>query len=368
MFLIVVLSVWILLHVYVFWRVGSIAVIQRSISRKRLIVIAVIACSSFILAAALEYRLPGLPASILQIIAENWIGVLFLIFVCLLAVDMATGFGCLFSRSVSNLRLLAVAAAFILSGIALVQGLRSPIVHTYEVEMRGLAFAYDGKVIVVVSDLHLGTQLGVHWLVERVDQINAERPHIVILAGDIVEGHGGNPSEFLPVLRRLSAPVGVWAVNGNHEGYHRATAPQTILEDAGFRLLRDRWAEIAPGLIIAGVDDLTTRRRSLGRDAEFVDRALAGRPEGVPTIFVSHTPWQPGRAAAQGVDLMISGHTHNGQIWPFTYIVRAVYPMVAGRYDIAGMPLIVCRGTGTWGPRMRLWSRSEILRIVLRAA
>ena len=64
---------------------------------------------------------------------------------------------------------------------------------------------------------------------------------------------------------------------------------------------------------------------------------------------------------------MLSGHTHNGQIWPFTYVVRMFYPLVAGRYDVAGMPVIVCRGTGTWGPRMRLWSRGEITRITLRA-
>ena len=84
------------------------------------------------------------------------------------------------------------------------------------------------------------------------------------------------------------------------------------------------------------------------------------------TIFVSHTPWQADRAARQGVGLMLSGHTHNGQIWPFTYIVGLRYPLLAGRYNVGGMPVIVCRGTGTWGPRMRLWSRGEILRIVLR--
>jgi hypothetical protein len=65
---------------------------------------------------------------------------------------------------------------------------------------------------------------------------------------------------------------------------------------------------------------------------------------------------------------MLSGHTHDGQIWPFNYIVKAIYPFVSGYYDVSGMPLIVCRGTGTWGPRMRLWRRGEIVRIVLHAA
>ena len=72
-------------------------------------------------------------------------------------------------------------------------------------------------------------------------------------------------------------------------------------------------------------------------------------------------------AQRAGVELMLSGHTHGGQIWPFGYLVRTVYPLLAGQYSANGMPVIVCRGTGTWGPRMRLWHRGEILRVTLRA-
>ena len=95
--------------------------------------------------------------------------------------------------------------------------------------------------------------------------------------------------------------------------------------------------------------------------------ALAGRPAGA-TILMSHTPWETEDAARDGVGLMLSGHTHNGQIWPFTYLVKLVYPRIYGNYKVGGMSLIVCRGTGTWGPRMRLWNRSELLRITLRRA
>ncbi|MBI2840089.1 MAG: hypothetical protein HYX75_17375 [Acidobacteria bacterium] len=94
--------------------------------------------------------------------------------------------------------------------------------------------------------------------------------------------------------------------------------------------------------------------------------ALEGRPPGV-TVFLPHTPrWTEEAAAAAGVDLMISGHTHNGQIWPFTFFVQSQYLHVSGHYTVGAMHLLVCRGTGTWGPRMRLWQRSEILRITLR--
>jgi uncharacterized protein len=254
--------------------------------------------------------------------------------------------------------------------IAMIQGARAPVVRNFELTITGLPHEYDGTVVVVASDLHLGTLLGERWLSARVEQIKAERPDLIVLAGDILEGHGESGREFLPVLRQLSAPLGVWAVNGNHETYglrDDASGRRVgILEDAGFHVLRDRWAKVRPGLIIAGVDDLTSRRRSGRPYAEFVDRALAGRPAGA-TIFVSHTPWLVEKVADQGVALMLSAHTHDGQIWPFSYLVRLTYPLMAGRYDVHGMPVIVCRGTGTWGPRMRLWHRSEILRVILRA-
>jgi len=79
-----------------------------------------------------------------------------------------------------------------------------------------------------------------------------------------------------------------------------------------------------------------------------VEQALAGRPLKAGTIFVSHTPWEADVAARAGAGLMLCGHTHNGQIWPFTYIVRLTYPLLGGRYEVNRMPVIVCRGTGTW--------------------
>jgi hypothetical protein len=128
--------------------------------------------------------------------------------------------------------------------------------------------------------------------------------------------------------------------------------------------LNNRWVEIRPGFVLAGVADLTVRRRS-DPQGEIVTQVLDGRPSGA-TVFLSHTPWQAERAAAAGVGLMLSGHTHSGQIWPFGYLVRRVYPLMGGRYDVDGLTVIVCRGTGTWGPRMRLWRPSEILRVTLK--
>jgi hypothetical protein len=114
------------------------------------------------------------------------------------------------------------------------------------------------------------------------------------------------------------------------------------------------------------VDDLTSRRRRPAAE-DPVGAALAGRPPGA-TVLLSHSPLELERAAAAGAELVLCGHTHAGQIWPFGYLVRLSYPRFAGRYEVGGATVIVGRGTGTWGPRMRLWQRGEILKVVLRTA
>lgn len=138
----------------------------------------------------------------------------------------------------------------------------------------------------------------------------------------------------------------------------------SLFDEVSFKLLRNGWAEVRPGLILAGVDDLTSSRLN-GQGGDPISQALIGRPPGA-TILLSHTPWQTGSAAKAGAGLMLSGHTHGGQIWPFGYLVRSRYPLLEGRYEVDGMTVIVCRGTGTWGTRMRLWRPSEILHVTLR--
>jgi uncharacterized protein len=309
----------------------------------------------------------GLLARFLEVLGANWIGVLFLLLVTLLAVDAVTLFGLLLPRFAVKLRAWALVAGGVLCVIAFAQGLRAPVVQNYEIGLAGLPPESDGTVLVLASDFHLGTLLGKNWLSARIEQIEAQKPDIIVLGGDIVEGDEPAEVEFLPLLRRLSAPLGVWAVTGNHE-FHAGGQQRgaSLLEDTGFHVLHDHWAEVIPGLILAGVDDLTTRRRH-GETGDFIGQALAGRPPGAATVLVSHTPWDVEIVAKEGVGLMLASHTHDGQIWPFGYLVRLTHPFLAGRYEVNAMTVIVCRGTGTWGPGMRLWRRGEIVRITLRS-
>ena len=363
-FLLVVLGVWTLMHVYVVSRLWNLPVSPPSGWRPGLALAGAALWLSFPLAQWLS-RSVGRAALPLDIVASVWVGLLFLLLVCLLATDIVTGFGWLMPSWWRQARWLAVAAAGLLALVALAQGLRPPEVRAHEVRVSGLRPEYDGLRIVQLTDLHVGPLFGAGWVRERIAQVEALRPDLVLVTGDLVDHDGVLSESLAPLFRRLRARLGVWGVLGNHEFYAGLDRAVRIFDASGITLLRDRATEVAPGLVLAGVDDLSARRQ-IGGNGHPVDRALAHRPAGA-TILMSHSPWQVERAAEFGVDLMLSGHTHAGQIWPFTYVVRLMYPFVVGRYEVKGMTLLVSRGTGSWGPPMRLFRPGEITAITLRA-
>ena len=351
------------MHVYVFWRASSVPFIKRYISRPLLIGIALGLWAIFLIARIYAHGSTRTLSGILELLGMNWMAVLFLLFVPLILIDLITVFGFLLPRLSQRLRGWAIVVGFALSIIAIIQGMRPPVIQSYAVRIPNISSEIEGTVLVVMSDLHLGSLLGKRWLTGRAAQVQAQRPDIVVLLGDIFEGHGEPLDDLLAIMRHLSAPLGVWAVLGNHEFHGDRETITYLNRKTNIQLLRDQWVELRPGLVIAGVDDLTRARRAR-HSGDSVSKALEGRPPGI-TILFSHTPWQTEKAASAGTDLMLCGHTHGGQIWPFGYLVRLRYPLLAGRYEVNGMTVIVCRGTGTWGPRMRLWHPGEILRITL---
>jgi predicted MPP superfamily phosphohydrolase len=351
-----------LMHLYIFWRAASVPFVELHVPRKIFIGSGVVLWAIFFLGRVIGHGRTGVLAGTLEFLGMNWMGFLFLTFIPLFAIDLVTLFGFLMPRISSRLRGWTLLVGAGLSMIAFFQGLRPPGVEKYEVSLPGLPDAMDGTVLVALSDMHLGSQLGEHWLAARVAQVKAQQPDIVVLLGDIFEGHGPPEDQLIVTLKQLTAPLGIWAVPGNHE-FHGG-GNMSLFEEMSFNLLRNSWAEVRPGIVLAGVDDLTARRRN-GQGGDPISQALVGRPPGA-SILLSHTPWEAERAAKAGVGLMLCGHTHGGQIWPFDYLVRSRYPLLEGRYEVDGMTVIVCRGTGTWGPRMRLWRPSEILRVTLR--
>lgn len=379
MFFTLVLSGMLLMSVYVGWRAGSVPALAKRLPWWARAVLLAILGSSYVGARNAEALGWTAAARALEAVGAYWIGILLLLFVALLAADLLTGFGLLFRTRLTSIRGAALLTGLALSALAIVQAVRPPAVRDHELRLPGLPLERDGTVLVFISDLHLGSMLGKEWLTARLAQIAGLHPHAILIGGDLLEGDSPSERDLLPLIGRLSAPLGVWAVPGNHER-HGGGSTMAALEGLGIRTLGNEWREAAPGLIFAGVDG-ARERDAHGQDGSpatqasgpaaprtnAVTQALSGRPAAAATVLVSHAPSRVEDAARAGVGLMLAGHTHDGQIWPFRYLVRTQFAYLAGRYSVSGMALVVCRGTGTFGPRMRLWHPSEILRITLRS-
>ena len=364
-FLSVVLAVWAVMHLYVFWRLTSVPWVVEHFSKRTILLTGCLLWLSYPLARILESNRLDVIGIPLEFLASLWLGTLFLLFAAVLVTDLVTVGGLLLPRLTPRITGWAALTALVFTLVAFVQGLRAPVVREYEVAMPGLPKERDGMVVVQISDLHLGTQIGRGWLEKLVAQVESLQPDLLVVVGDVIDGNVSRVAPFVPVLKKFNAPLGVWAVTGNHEFYAGLEPSVALLESAGFKMLRGASAEVAPGLVLAGVDDLTAQEQA-GLGAGGLNQALTNRPPGA-TILLSHTPKRLAPEETGGVNLMLSGHTHNGQIWPFNYLVKLRYPWVGGRYQAGDTTVIVCRGTATWGPRMRLWRPNELVRITLRS-
>ncbi len=189
MFGTILISVCTFMHVYVFWRTASIPFVEQHISRKGFIGTGLILWAIFVFGRILGHSGIGILAGVLEFLGMNWMAVLFLTFLPLLLVDLITLYGFFMPRLAPSLRGAALVIGMVFSVIALIQGLRPPIVEKYEVTIPGLPVALDGTVIVAMSDMHLGSLLGKRWLSGRIAQVKSEKPDLVVLLGDIFEGH-----------------------------------------------------------------------------------------------------------------------------------------------------------------------------------
>ena len=176
-----------LTHIYTFWRASSVPLFKRLVPRKILFGAGVILWSTFFFGRILGHSGIGAMAGLVEMFGMTWMGVLFLITVSLLAMELITGFGFFLPRKAPTLRGLALFIGGALSVAALIQGMRPPVVDNYAVNLSGLPGKMDGTVIIAVSDLHLGSQLGKEWLEARLAQVREQRPDLVVLLEPVLE-------------------------------------------------------------------------------------------------------------------------------------------------------------------------------------
>ena len=262
----------------------------------------------------------------------------------------------------------ALVATALVGTYAIFQGLRAPVVKEIQVAIPGLAPALTGTTIVQLTDLHIGTTKSRSFVEDVVSRTNALAPDIIVITGDLVEGRFGSVREDTLPLAGLRARLGVFMVTGNHEYYAGLREWLPELRRLGIRVLRNEHvvldAEKGGGWELAGIDDWNGGSIEPGGGADLA-RALAGHEPDRPVILLSHQPRAVFTAAQAGVGLVLSGHTHGGQIWPFTFLVRLQQPFLQGLHRVDRTQVYVNPGTGSWGPPMRLGTCPEITRITL---
>ncbi|MBN2358134.1 MAG: metallophosphoesterase, partial [Deltaproteobacteria bacterium] len=196
-------------------------------------------------------------------------------------------------------------------------------------------------------------------------------PDLVVITGDLADGTAARLADEVAPISALRARRGVYFVTGNHEYFADLDGWLELLPSLGVRVLMNERVAIdgasGAGIDLIGVPDPTARRFSHG-PAPDLDAALAGRDPRRPAILLAHQPREFDAAAARGIALTIAGHTHGGQIWPFGVFVERTTKYLAGLYRQGAAQLYVSRGTGVWGPPMRLFAPAEITRLVLTAA
>ena len=312
-------------------------------------------------------------------IAFLWMGVMFFLFVALLGTDIvylgARLFGGAFdpARRTVLRRLLGGVAGLVAASagaLALVEALRRVRVVDVTIPLRRLPRALDGFTIVQLSDIHVGPTIGRGFIEGLVERVNALSADLVAITGDLVDGSVARLGDAVAPLAGLRSRHGTYFVTGNHEYYSGAVEWTAELGRLGMRVLRNERVVIerdGHGFDLAGVDDWHAAGQAPGHGAN-LRRALAGYDPTRELVLLAHQPKQALEAAELGVGLQLSGHTHGGQLWPFAYFVRLQQPFIAGLDRLKDLVIYTSRGTGYWGPPMRLGAPAEITRITLRAA
>ena len=288
-------------------------------------------------------------------ITASWLGFIFLAFSAVGVYWIVR----LVSGTDSQLLLATLLILSIMLGIyALIQG-GNLTAKTYTIPIRGIS---EPVRVVHLSDIHVGTVHQEKYLNRIVEMTNSLKPDLVLVTGDLFDGSAPIHGEILKPLDNFNAPA--YFSNGNHEQYEGLDKVRETLKPLKLQLLENE--VVRTGRIeIIGIND--SRSLPKGTTLGTVLDTLP-RTENVPRIVMYHSPVHWREARDRGVDLMLSGHTHNGQIFPFTWLVKIFYPYIKGVYEKDGMYLHVSPGTGTWGPPMRLGSENQVTLLELRPA
>jgi hypothetical protein len=325
--------------------------------------------SAFIAGKFLEAGHSSLFSDILNITGGFWMGFMLYSFLFLLASDII-----FFTTRLSGILavdqihacrkwavLISSSAAVMLIAGGFVNSL-IPVVRSYEITIDKPAGGLKSLRVAAVSDIHLGSVIRARSMRKLSSALEKMKPDIVFLLGDVVDGEIGPVlrGDLLKHFTKPHAREGTFAITGNHEFIGGAKRTIPYIESKGIKVLQDESIVIMGAIQVIGRIDRDSfrfnskRRKSIEELTGDIDHSL-------PVILLDHQPLKLEESEKYGVDLQLSGHTHDGQMWPINYLTRAIYEVSHGISRKGNTWIIVSSGYGSWGPRIRSGSRSEIV-------
>jgi predicted MPP superfamily phosphohydrolase len=315
-----------------------------------------------------------------------WTGLFIYLFMAAILTWLIFGAGYLFRFS-PNMRVVSIGLVLLVVVVTSVGMWRAkhPVVKRLDIKIENLPDCWRNRTIVQLSDVHLGVINGTGFLRRVVEKVNSLEPDLILITGDLFDGMAGEFSPFPDLLNGLKASKGVFFVTGNHEGYLGLDGPLSVLKKTDIRVLNDEVVDL-DGLQIVGISYPEYQRQNKAR---YLLKESGTFDSSRPSILLYHTPtnieednknrvdqqnrayWSPDTtmtlAKEAGIDLQLSGHTHNGQFFPFEFLTRKIYNGYDyGLHKDGRFHIYITSGTGTWGPPLRIGSSSEIVAIRLR--
>jgi predicted MPP superfamily phosphohydrolase len=369
-FFIVVFTIYFLTNLYIFLK-GYRTISASGNFRLIYAIIYIVLASTFIAGKILERDHSSLLTDILNIIGGFWMALMLYAFLTLLISDIVSLIlrlsGVLSVGDISVFRKWSFLITLVLSVGLITYGFINaviPVVRKYNIVINKPAGDIKTFRIAAVSDIHLGSIIRKRSIKKLSGMLKKINPDVVLLLGDIVDGEIG------PVLRDdllsyFTCPKcrdGLFAITGNHEYIGGAAITIPYIEKHGIRILKDEVVTLDGGIQLIGRYDRDGAR--FNRKERLPLNDLMKQVDLTkPVIVLDHQPFRLDETAKAGVDLQLSGHTHNGQMWPLNYITKMIFELSYGYKKIGNTQFIVSSGFGLWGPRVRSGSRSEVLEI-----
>ncbi len=373
-FLTVVLTVYILVNLWL-WFKGRRALSGAGINTAWYSAIFVALASTFVIGKFLEHSYTNLFTDIMNLIGGFWMGFMLYGFLAWLAADilllLQKPFHLVPATMITKLRLwlfVGITSATILLIIIGFINAITPVTKRYTIEVsKNFNSGSEPLKIVAVSDIHLGSIIRKRSMRHLSEMIRDENPDLVLFLGDLLDGSIG------PVLRgdllsHLSIPVpryGLYAITGNHEFMSDLGKSIPYIESKGITVLMDEVVRLDNGVQLIGRIDRTALHTPAS-SRKSLEKLLAQVDTAAPVILLDHQPYDLSALAGTPVDMQLSGHTHNGQMWPLNIITERMFELSHGYRVFGKTHVIVSSGFGIWGPRMRIGTRPEILSVTLK--